>query len=185
MSNYQPLPEEALALCRETSAPPRLVAHLTLVHDFAQNLLQQLHQAFPTLGVNDADILFGAATHDLGKTAHPDELIEPGERHETDGPAVLKSLGVSSRRARFAFTHSNWDSYPPPQLEDLLVALSDKCWKGTRFSDLETMTAEKIASATNTPEPKVSKKLNAILTQLAASADQRIAWQAQFPTTEM
>jgi hypothetical protein len=37
--NPRPLPEEARSLCQDLLAPPRLIAHLRLVHDVAASLI--------------------------------------------------------------------------------------------------------------------------------------------------
>ena len=63
---YSPLPPEAAELLQRLGAPSRLVAHLTLVHDVARQLLSQLRTAFPKFRPDEAAILFGAATHDIG-----------------------------------------------------------------------------------------------------------------------
>ena len=52
-------------------------------------------------------MLFGAATHDIGKTPHPAELSGPGSAHEEAGRELLLSLGGSPRLARFAATHAS------------------------------------------------------------------------------
>lgn len=62
----RPLPPEAEKLCRLLSAPPRLITHLTLVHDAACDLVVGVQQKFPTLAFDRVAVLFGAATHDLG-----------------------------------------------------------------------------------------------------------------------
>jgi HD superfamily phosphodiesterase len=113
MPEYLPLPPEVFAICRSVHAPPRLVAHLTLVHDVAAKLVKGIHEAFPELEFDGSAVLFGAATHDIGKCLFPEELSGPGSHHESDGAEILDE----------------------------------------------------------------------ILQQLAADADERLAWQAEFPVT--
>lgn len=180
MVDYQALPEEVLDICEASSAPPRLIAHLTLVHDVASKLLARIRVVFPCLQIEESDVLFGAATHDLGKAAIRQELSEPGRLHEQKGAAMLKALGVPEKKARFAITHGEWEDSHSLQLEDLLVALADNCWKGKRVSDLETRIVEHIALATNTPIWEVFASLDDMLQEVTASADARLAWQAQF-----
>lgn len=72
------LPELATRLCVELKAPPRLVAHLSLVHDAACELVQGLGDRFPGFHFDHDALLFGASTHDLGKILHPTELSGPG-----------------------------------------------------------------------------------------------------------
>ena len=38
-------------------------------------------------------MLFGAATHDIGKCVHPNELYEEGYKHEAAGKSLLLSHG--------------------------------------------------------------------------------------------
>ena len=47
-------------------------------------------------------MLFGAATHDVGKVLQPSELSGPGSAHEPAGHALLLAHGVPERLARIA-----------------------------------------------------------------------------------
>ena len=181
MPEYDALPGDVTALCKAVSAPPRLIAHLTLVHDVARKLVTRAHTAFPDLNFDDAEVLFGAATHDIGKSLVPQELSEKGNLHEKLGKELLINLGVSTQRARFAFTHGSWENEPSIQMEYLLVALADKCWKGQRAQGLENKAAEEIVRITGKPQWEVFAQLDNILQDLAEDADQRLAWQSQFP----
>ncbi|MGA9670390.1 MAG: HD domain-containing protein, partial [Terracidiphilus sp.] len=71
------------------------MAHLILVHDAAATLVEKIAQAFPNLQLDRDLILFGAATHDLGKTTVREELSRSGKQHQSLGVDLLKSLGVS------------------------------------------------------------------------------------------
>src|SRR5208283_544475 len=122
-SPYSPLLPDAGELLRRIGAPPRLVAHLILVHDVARKLLSELRAAFPQLQADDSAILFGAATHDIGKVKHPKELSHPGTLHEVDGAALLQGFGVTPKLARFARTHGDWQH--AGSIEDLIVSLAD------------------------------------------------------------
>jgi hypothetical protein len=46
-STYRQLPEETVNLLRQVAAPPRLIAHLILVHDVAATLVERVTAAFP------------------------------------------------------------------------------------------------------------------------------------------
>src|SRR5262245_23438118 len=76
------LPRDAEVLLERVSAPDRLSAHLTLVHDVASRLLDALTAAFPGLELPRDEILFGAAIHDIGKAVVRSELSSPGHEHE-------------------------------------------------------------------------------------------------------
>jgi hypothetical protein len=156
------------------------VAHLTLVHDVASRLVAAIQNVFPTLDFDADSVCFGAATHDVGKAIHPEELIGPGKSHEEKGADLLRNFGISEQRARFAATHARWNN-STVQIEDLLVALADNCWKGKRVPDLEEKIINTITDATGKAHWEVFSALDNIVQDLAADADTRLAWQAQFP----
>src|SRR5581483_1132002 len=100
----RPLPPPVAELLLALPAPPRLGAHLRAVHDVAADLLD----ALPRLAVDRAAVLFGAATHDIGKVEHPAELSGPGAAHEPAGHRLLLRHGFAEDLARFARTHADW-----------------------------------------------------------------------------
>jgi len=172
----RPLPATAQQLCEKLAATSRLVAHLTLVHDAAVELAEGLRLRFPTLKLDGGAVLFGAATHDLGKVLHPGELTGPGNRHEADGPVLLERNGISPELARFARTHGAWSTEMLP-LEDLLVALADCVWKGQRLEALEAQVVASIAEKIGGEQWDVFDKLDGLLEEVAAHGDERLAWQ--------
>lgn len=94
---------------------------------------------------------------------------------------MLKGLGVPEERARFAFTHGNWRGLDPPRIEDLLVALADKCWKGKRVDELEALTVELLSKESGQESWQCYATLDEILREFSATADARLAWQISFP----
>jgi len=178
MPDFLPLPEEVLEICSTLEAPPRLVAHLTLVHDVACKLVDGIQASFPTVELDREGILFGAATHDVGKATFTEELAGPGKVHESHGAELLRGLGIPEGRARFARSHGNWVSAP---MEDLIVALADNCWKGKRVDELESLVVSQVAFATGKQKWEVFSVLDEIIGKIASEADARLAWQAQFP----
>lgn len=181
-STFRQLPPEVLKLLRRASAPPRLIAHLVLVHDVAANLVEKLSLAFPDAAFDKDVVLFGAAIHDVGKTLDTAELVQPGKEHERHGVDLLLEMGISEDRARFAYTHGNWNTAEDITLEDLLVALADNSWKGKRVDELETMTVDLLSSVSGKPAWDCYAVLDDILGSLAADADTRLEWQRQFGT---
>ena len=127
------LPDEVEDLLDRLESPPRLVAHLTLVHDVAVSIVEVLSELSEG-GFDQRAVLFGAATHDIGKTLFPGELDGPGHAHEAAGRELLEAEGFAADLARFAETHGDWRE---GTIEDLLVALADKVWKGKRIAELE------------------------------------------------
>jgi putative nucleotidyltransferase with HDIG domain len=179
--HYHPLPPAALHLCRKTNAPPRLIAHLVLVHDAACEIVEQLSQEFPQITINKEAVLFGAATHDLGKTIDRNELGEPGIDHQRRGMELLVELGVPQEMARFAFTHGNWKSSESVGIEDLLVALADKCWRNKTDDRLQSAIVAMLADKSGKPAWECYTALDDIVEPLAHNADEKLAWQRSFP----
>lgn len=175
-----PLPGVAAELLAALDAPPRLAAHLRLVHDVARQLIGAFAERFPLVPFDRQAVLFGAAIHDLGKVEHPEELSGPGSAHEEAGYQLLLRFGVPEERARFAVTHAAWHA-PGVQLEDLLVSLADKVWKGKRVTDLEELVVDRLADITGQPAWQALLDLDDVLAGLAAGADHRLAFQAEHP----
>ncbi|MFG1955016.1 HD domain-containing protein [Micromonospora sp. NPDC048830] len=115
------------------SAKRSVAAHLRAVHDVAVRLTDAVADRFPQLGMDRSAVLFGAATHDIGKVLHPEELSGPGSAHEHAGHELLLRRGVDESLARFARTHASWH-LAGVGVDDLLVSLADKVWKGKRVA---------------------------------------------------
>ncbi|MBE1487775.1 HD domain-containing protein [Plantactinospora soyae] len=177
----RPLPPRAVELLLTLDAPPRLGAHLRAVHDVAARLLDWLRPAYPRLDVDHDAVLFGAATHDIGKTIHPEELSGPGSRHEPAGRELLLRHGVPAELARFAASHAGWDR-PAMSTEELLVSLADKILKGRREPGLETLVVGRLAVAGNEQPWEAFMRLDDVLDGIGAEADARLAFQARYPT---
>lgn len=176
---FHDLPPEAQTVLAKYAAPPRLVAHLIVVHDIAVQLVARLATTWPLLTYDQQDVLLGAAIHDVGKVVYPDELTDPGSRHEEIGPRLLLESGFPANFARFARTHARWQQDDSAQLEDLLVAFADTIWKGRRNEALERAIASHIASQSQEEVWEVYIKLDDIADELAQGAHERILWQGQ------
>src|SRR5436305_13849132 len=135
---------------------------------------------FPPLAFDGDAVLYGAATHDIGKIDHPDELTGPGHQHEPAGYRLLIARGVPARLARFARTHAGWTA-PDTTIDDHLVSLADKIWKANRVPDLEDLVTAEIAATCGIQRWQAFAELDDILDGLAAGADDRLAYQARHP----
>ncbi|SIS12371.1 hypothetical protein SAMN05421833_12961 [Microbispora rosea] len=175
-----PLPDHIAELLSDVGSPPRLAAHLRAVHDVAHQLVTWVEQHRPTLIFDREAVLFGAATHDIGKSVHLAELSGPGSAHEEAGQALLLSRGVCPEHARFAATHASWTG-PDAGLEDLLVSLADKIWKNKRVPDLEDLIVARLSEATGRAKWEEFIELDAVLSRIGDRADERLAFQASFP----
>ncbi|MFE6130355.1 HD domain-containing protein [Streptomyces sp. NPDC056437] len=176
----RPLPPVVTELLRSLEAPPRLAAHLRAVHDVAVELSDWVRDRYPDLAVDRDAVLFGAATHDIGKTLHPEELAGPGSAHEAAGRDLLLDRGFEPALARFAATHASWDD-PAVTIEDLLVSTADKVWKDKRVPDLEDRLVRALAGATGREPWEEYLALDDLLSGLGADAGRRLAFQSQFP----
>jgi hypothetical protein len=178
----RPLPARVAPLVLDLGAPPRLVAHLVLVHDVAAVIADALAERWPALRFDRDLVLIGAATHDVGKAIHPDELTGPGTRHEEAGEALLLQRGFAPDEARFARTHGQGASADLP-LEDLVVILADVAWQGARWPDVEDCLCAIIAAASGQPLWEVFASVDDILTEVGADANERLAWEARHPAS--
>ncbi|MFD7863375.1 HD domain-containing protein [Streptomyces sp. NPDC059783] len=176
-----PLPARVVELLTATGCSPRLAAHLRAVHDVARRLTDWLETHRPALRFDRDAVLFGAATHDIGKSVHVAELSGPGHAHEHAGRALLLAQGVAPELARFAATHASWTD-PGIAPEDLLVSLADKIWKNKRVPGLEDLLVSRLTEATGAPAWEEFLALDELLTRIGESADVRLAFQSSFPT---
>ncbi|WP_042366684.1 HD domain-containing protein [Streptacidiphilus neutrinimicus] len=175
----RPLPPGVAELLDRLAAPLRLVAHLRLVHDVAAQLVAWVERHCPALVLDREAVLFGVATHDIGKTLHPEELTGPGSCHEERGRELLRAHGVPDALARFAGTHAVWGSVPVG-VEDLLVSLADKVWKGKRVPDLEDCVVAELRAASGRAAWEEFLLLDAFLAQVADGAEARLAYRAAY-----
>jgi HD domain len=172
------LPDDVAELLLSLDAPPRLAAHLRLVHDVANQLTDLVIAQYPGLNVDRTAVLFGAATHDVGKSIHIDELSSPGSAHEQVGYDLLISHGFPPDTARFARTHATWGAADVTR-EDLLVSVADKIWKGKRVIELEQLLLDRLTEPTDPARWQAFTSLDDALERLSADADRRLAFQTQ------
>jgi putative nucleotidyltransferase with HDIG domain len=181
LDHFPPLPPAAAALLAELAAPPRLVAHLTLVHAAALALADGVAAAWPSLAFDREVVRLGAAIHDVGKVVYPEELSGPGAHHEAAGEALLLAHGLPPALARFARTHGGPDRAPDATLEDWLVMLADAAWKGARPAQVEEALCQAISRATGVAPWEVYLTLDGIVGKIVAGADARLQWYASQP----
>jgi putative nucleotidyltransferase with HDIG domain len=173
----RPLPQDVEALLAKLKAPKRLKMHLMIVHDVAATLADAFQQAWTTLPLDKDLVRFGAATHDIGKVLHQNELFGHGSRHEEDGSNLLMDYGYTPEQSRFARTHGSWSTESDLTLEDFLVALADTCWRGQRESDLETKIAAMISQQIGVESWEVYVALDDVLSEVTSKAEERLALQ--------
>ncbi len=176
----RPLPAPVAELLLTLDAPPRLAAHLRAVHDVAHRLVTWAEQRYPALSFDREAVLFGAATHDIGKVLHPAELSGPGSAHEEAGRELLLAHGVGPELSRFAGTHASW-TRSGVGVEDLLVSTADKIWKNKRVPELENLLVARLSAAGDQPAWEAFMALDEALERIGDGAAQRLAFQAGYP----
>ncbi|MFJ8582938.1 phosphohydrolase [Micromonospora sp. NPDC093277] len=163
------------------NAPPRSAAHLRAVHDVAAQLTAWLAARYPALVIDREAVLFGAATHDIGKAVHVEELSGPGSRHEPAGQQLLLDAGI--------------DPYLPASPRRLPVGGRPPSSSKTCSSASPTRSGKPSASPTSnnsssTGSPPLSGRspgslflnLDDHLDKIAADADHRLAFPNGYPT---
>ena len=162
---------DARALLIELGAPERLIRHGELVGEAADMLIAALHE----LGVPvDAEVVrLGVVLHDAGKIVHAREFEQPGADHEPAGEELLLAHGVSPKIARMCLSHARWDAMPV-SLEELIVALADKLWKGARKPALEERVIDEVASALGKKRWSLFVTLDTLFEEVAAAGSQRL-----------
>jgi hypothetical protein len=164
----------ALALLGELGAPRQLVLHHELVVEAAREILEGLGSFACCFDVSL--VLIGAALHDAGKILHPGEIDGPGDRHELAGRDLLVDRGLADL-ARFCVTHAKWNE-AEVTIEDLLVALADKLWKGKRVAELEQRVIERIAEASGLPFWDAFVAADNAFERVAGRGDERLTRSA-------
>jgi hypothetical protein len=163
--------EAARKLLEGLGAPPRLLRHVELVGEAGEQLLDEANQ----LGVPlDAELVrVGIVLHDVGKIAVQSELDAPGAEHEPTGERVLLERGVSPELARICLSHARWASMPV-SLEELVIALADKLWKGVRNPELEERVIDGMATALRRDRWDLFVGLDSLFEEIAASGVSRL-----------
>ncbi|SLN11223.1 hypothetical protein ROA7450_00074 [Roseovarius albus] len=165
-------PEDALNLLRQLDAPHRLIRHLELVGEVGSEITSKLDK----LGVryNKCFVLLGIALHDAGKIMHPEELDQSGNKHEAAGEILLQQNGIGKDLARCCRSHSQYDRIEA-SFEELLIALSDKLWKGKRVSELELQVIDEIAARLSVDRWELFGDLDSLFEEIAANGDTRLS----------
>lgn len=167
-----PSVEDAKQLLETLNAPARLLRHVELVAEAGEQLLICLTSLDVSVEVEHVRV--GILVHDIGKIAHPDELDQKGSDHEAEGERLLLSKGWPPSAARICRLHAAWGN-PQCTLEDLLVALADKLWKGKRVLGLEELVLNRIATTHEIERWHLFTTLDSCFEEIANGGDSRLA----------
>jgi len=158
-------------LMAELKAPAHLIEHVQLVWEAGAVLLKKCRQL--GLDLDYSLVELGIAVHDLGKTVYTDELSGPGTRHEEEGQKILLFRGVSAELARVCVSHGQWERMAC-STEELLVALSDKLWKGQRVEALELQVVDRVCGLLNADRWDLFTELDSCFEHIAADGQERL-----------
>lgn len=164
-------PEQALDYLHQWNAPLHLVRHGQLVAQVAIELVDLCQ--IDGLVVDAQWIEVAALLHDVGKIIHTEELHQGGILHEEAGQTWLRSQQVEESLCRICVSHGQW-SQMECSLEELLVALSDKLWKGKRIAELEERVVRTIADKQNQAFWTLYTRWDQRFEELAAQGDERL-----------
>ena len=163
--------EDAYDFLRSISAPQHLITHVTLVGEAAELLIAKFNEL--DLELDYGFIRTGVAIHDVGKVIHQNEMSEGGGLHEPEGEKMLIANGWPPKLARVCISHARWNEMDC-SLEELIIALSDKLWKGKRVEELEIMVIDQIASVLNTGRWDIFADLDQCFEDIASSGHTRL-----------
>jgi hypothetical protein len=163
--------DAANSLLRRLGAPPRLLRHVALVGEAGERLLGAAQSL--RLPIDPDLVRVGIVLHDAGKILVCAELEAPGGEHEPVGQKLLLEHGVSPEVARVCLSHARWASMSV-SLEELLVALADKLWKGVRNVDLEERVINEVAMVLARDRWDLFVQLDSLFEAVAADGGARL-----------
>jgi HD domain len=170
---------DAYEFLAELGAADRLIQHVKLVGEAAEELISQLQK----LGISfDSDwVRLGVAFHDVGKILHPLELVEKGTQHEAAGELLLLAHHVDPKIAQCCRSHGQWQQMQC-SFEELMVAPADNLWKGKRNIDLEHLVIDRAAKLLQQDYWDLFVPLDSGFESIAAGGSIKLARSISAPT---
>ncbi len=163
--------KEAFNLLVKLNAPDHLITHVKLVGEAGELLIDACRSQ--GLNIDEEFVRVGIVIHDVGKTIHHNEMTGPGSEHEPDGQELLLKHGVSKKMARVCLSHARWASMEC-SIEELLIALSDKLWKGKRQEQLELKVIDSMAEKLGRDRWTIFQEMDVSFEQIAANGHDRL-----------
>ena len=163
--------EDAYELLDELKAPAHLKLHVRLVGEAADLLIQKCNEL--NILIDENLIRIGVAIHDIGKIVHVNEMTGVGSEHEPEGEKILLSKGIDPKIARCCLSHAQWKNMEC-SLEELLIALSDKLWKGKRVQELELQVIDRVSELLGKGRWAVFEELDTQFEHIASGGHERL-----------
>lgn len=163
--------EEAYKLLADLGAPEHLKVHVQLVGEAADLLIEKFQEL--QVPIDQNFIRVGVAIHDVGKIVHTNEMTGSGSEHEPEGQRILLDRGVSPEISRCCMSHARWETMTCCP-EELIIALSDKLWKGKRVETLELKVIDTIAELIKTERWDIFAELDLHFELIAARGHERL-----------
>ena len=161
----------AYDLLKQLGASPRLLMHAQLVGEAAALLLNKLQEL--DTNCDELFVQIGVVLHDVGKTLYPEELSQRGNLHEATGERLLLAHNVDQRIARCCRSHAQWKAMNCT-LEELLIALADKLWKGNREAELESLVIQEVSKRIHGDYWELFVELDECFEAIAADGHSRL-----------
>lgn len=164
--------EDAFNLLKRVGAPRRLIKHLELVGEVGGEITSMLDDL--AVQYDKLFVQVGIAVHDAGKIVHPNELEGGGNLHEAAGEKLLLEHGVDAKIARCCRSHAQYASMSV-SFEELIIALADTLWKGSRETGLELQVIDGVAARLQASRWDLFETLDSLFEEIAAKGDERLS----------
>lgn len=162
---------DAYKLLDELDAPDHLKTHVRLVGEAAELLIEKFTELGLPIDFNF--IRIGVAVHDIGKIKYTNEMGGPGSEHEPEGEKILLNLGADPKIARCCMSHARFSTMEC-SIEELIIALSDKLWKGKRVEELELEVIDACSALTGNDRWDLFTELDHHFELIAEGGDDRL-----------
>ena len=162
---------EILERQRSADFPARLVEHHRIVSEVAGSLAETLSSIGLEIDAERAELM--ASIHDVGKSVATDELSGAGSTHEEIGVGVAEDFGLPPSVSKICRSHSS-KTTNGMDIEEIVVRLADKLWKGKRDSEFEQQAVSFFAEHLGKDDWEVFMEVDKLFEAVAESGHQRL-----------
>ena len=162
---------ELLDRQRSADFPKRLLEHHRIVSEVASSLALSLNSIGLEIDTARAELM--ASVHDIGKSIATDELSGSGSSHEELGVGIAEDFGLPASISKICRTHSSTTT-EGLDIEEIVVRLADKLWKGKRDSRFEQQAVTRFAENLGKDVWEVFMEADKIFEAVADSGHQRL-----------